>query len=131
MEPQGQADGEIWFAANAATITTPGGVTVTLSATSALAFTVLDLTGASSTPLDQMAKLGGSGTAASTGTTPVTTQANEIAVADIGWNSTVTLSGQTAAYTTATGQQSTVSGTIANAIKACTKARAASALSRV
>jgi hypothetical protein len=51
----------------------------------------------------------GTGTAASTGTTTTTAQASEIVIANIGWNSTVTPSGQTAGYTVLPLQQATVS----------------------
>jgi acid phosphatase len=106
-----QTDGEIWYFANAASIPTTGSVTVTASAASAIGFTVLDLSGASATPLDKTATNAGTGTAASTGTTAVTSQANEIAVADVGWNGTPTPSGQTSGYTTTSVEQATVSGT--------------------
>ncbi|HEY5089403.1 MAG TPA: hypothetical protein VIK30_05515, partial [Polyangia bacterium] len=51
-----QADGEIWYVANAASLLTSQSVTVTVggtsASTSAIAFTVLDVTGASTSPLD-------------------------------------------------------------------------------
>jgi phosphatidylinositol-3-phosphatase len=106
-----QADGEIWYFPNAASILTTGSVTVTVNAASAIAFTVLDLSGASTTPLDVDATGAGTGTAASSGTTPTTSQMNEIAVADIGWNGTATPSGQTSGYTTTSIEQASVSGT--------------------
>jgi len=103
-----QADEEIWYLANAPSVTS---VTVTVSGSSALALTVIDVTGASSTALDVTATAGGSGTTASTGTTATTAVADEIAVADIGWNAQVTPSAQTAGYTTQSGvEQSTASG---------------------
>ena len=106
-----QADGEIWYFVSAASIPTTGSVTVTASAASAIAFTVLDLSGASTTPLDKTAANAGTGTAASTGTTAVTSQPSEIAVADVGWNGTPIPSGQTSGYTTTSVEQATVSGT--------------------
>ncbi len=105
-----QADGEIWYFPNAASIPTTGSVTVTVNAASSIAFTVLDLSGASTTPLDVQATGAGTGTAASTGTTPTTSQINEIAVADVGWNGTATPSGQSSGYTTTSIEQSSVSG---------------------
>ena len=70
--------------------------------------TVLDVKGASASPLDQNAynvyTLSGS-TSPSTGTTAVTSQSSEIVVAAIGWNGlntsggvSVPLSGTTAGY---------------------------------
>ena len=105
------ADGEIWYFANAESIPATGRVTVTVSAASAIAVTVLDLSGASVTPLDQTATSSGRTTTASTGTTLPTSQASEIAVADIGWNGTATPSGPSAGYTTTSVERSTVSGT--------------------
>jgi hypothetical protein len=81
---------------------------VTTSAAAAIAFTVLDIAGAS--VLDQTKT--NSATAAppqpSVGPTNTTTHATEIVIADIGWNSTPTLSGQTTGYALQTVQQSTV-----------------------
>ena len=108
-----QADGEIWYFANAASIATTGSVTVTVNASSAIAFTVLDLSGASVTPLDKTATSSGTSTTASTGTTATTSQAGEIAVGDIGWNGTPSPSGQTVGYSTTAVEQATVSGTAA------------------
>ena len=102
-----QADEEIWYAASAAPVTT---VTVTVSGASALSFTVVDLAGATSAPLDVKATAGGSSAAASSGTTPAISQSSEIVVADVGWNGSVTPSGQTVSYTTSTTEQSTASG---------------------
>ena len=112
-----QADGEIWYVANAASLSTSQSVTVTVggtkASTTAIAFTVLDVSGAATTtPLDATATNGGSTQPASTGTTAATAQASEIAIADVGWNSgSVTVSGQTAGYSVLPTQQSTVSGT--------------------
>ncbi|MGH7777443.1 MAG: IPT/TIG domain-containing protein [Candidatus Dormibacterales bacterium] len=102
-----QADGEIWYASGAASVNT---VTVTTTAVSALAFTVLDISGASPSPLDATASLGGSGSSASTGTTSTTSQASEIAVGEVGWNGSVSPGGQTAGYTATTTRQSTAKG---------------------
>jgi hypothetical protein len=78
-----QADEEIWYLPNAASVTS---VTVTMSGTTSIAMTVLDITGTSATPLDQAATATGTSTAASTGATAITTDASEIVVAAIGWN---------------------------------------------
>ena len=105
---KGQVDGEIWYAAAATSVTS---VTVTVTSASAIAFTVLDVGGASSSPLDRTAAAAGSGITASTGTTAMTSVADEIVVADIGWNAKVTPSAQTAGYTVEPGiEQSTASG---------------------
>ena len=102
---QGSGDEEIWYAASANSLSTAQSVTVTVggsaAASTAIAFTVLDVTGAAATsPLDVAAtNAASSGTAASTGTTATTTQATEIAIADIAWNTSgVTLSSQTTGY---------------------------------
>ena len=102
-----QADGEIWYATGAASVSM---VTVTVTGASALALTVLDVAGASPAPLDKTAVLSGSSATPSTGTTTATAQANEIAVGGIGWNGTATPSGQTAGYTPTAVRQSTASG---------------------
>src|SRR5450631_75199 len=87
---QGQADGEIWYVANAASLSSAQAVTVTVggsaASTSAIALTVLEVSGDASTALDVTASAGGSGTAASTGTTAATAQPSEIAIAVAGWN---------------------------------------------
>jgi hypothetical protein len=104
-----QGDEEIWYVANAASVT---GVAVNVTGAASLAMTVLDISGAVvATPLDRTSTSRGSGTAASTGTTATTSQVNEIVVADIGWNSSVSPSKQTAGYTEVASQQSKVSGT--------------------
>ena len=100
----GQADGEIWYAANAAALTTAQSITVTVGGTSAaksaIAFTVLDVTGATATPLDVVAHSNSNTQPALTGTTAATTQGSEIVIGDLGWNSnTVTVSGQKTGYT--------------------------------
>ena len=115
---QGSGDEEIWYAASAHSLSTAQSVTVTVSgsaaASSAIAFTVLDVTGAaSSSPLDVAAtNAASSGQSASTGTTAATTQASEIAISDIAWNtSSITVSGQTAGYAVLPTQTSKVSST--------------------
>jgi Carboxypeptidase regulatory-like domain/IPT/TIG domain len=112
---QGSGDEEIWYAASAHSLTTAQSVTVTVGGTSAsssaIAFTVLDVTGAAATaPLDAVAtKAASSGTSATTGITPVTTQPSEIAISDIAWNgSTPTFSQQTPGYTPLPTQAATV-----------------------
>jgi phosphatidylinositol-3-phosphatase len=111
------ADGEIWSVGNAASVAGSQAITVKLggtsAATSAIAFTVLEVTGASASPLDVAATNSGSTQPASTGTTATTSQASEIAIGDIGWNLSATPSGQTAGYTTTAVEQSTVSGNAA------------------
>ena len=112
-----QADGEIWYAANAASLLTTQSITVTVggtsASTSAIAVTVLEVTGAApSSPLDVFAKTVGSTQPSSTGTTPTTTQASEIAISDLGWSGgSVTVSGQTPGYTVLPTQTATVSST--------------------
>ena len=104
-------DEETWYAANANAITPPGSVRVTTTSASAIAMTVVEVSGvATSGALDVTATMSGTGTAASTGTTPVTKAASEIAVADIGWNSAATPSKQTAGYNLLAAVQSSVSG---------------------
>ncbi len=112
---QGSGDEEIWYAASAHSLSTAQSVTVTVSGTaaasSAIAFTVLDVSGAAaSSPLDVAATNAATGTTASTGTTATTAQASEIAISDIAWNtSTITVSNQTAGYTVLPTQVSKVS----------------------
>ena len=125
-----QADQEIWYAAGAASIAATGSVTVTLSSGATVAFTVLDITGASASPLDKTAAAGGSGTAATTGTTATTSQANELAVAAIGWNSKLTATpgaGDTG-YTTPAVEQTT-GGNVAGEMTASAVLSAAGAQS--
>jgi len=105
IQSGGQADEEIWYAANAKSVTS---VTVTVSGSASLAMTVVEISGATTAPLDKTMTATGTGTATSTGTTPTTAQASEIVIANIGWNSTVTPSGQTAGYTVLPLQQATV-----------------------
>jgi phospholipase C len=106
----GLQDADIWYAAGANALTTAGSVTVTVSAASSIAFTVLDVGGASSTALDVTATAAGRSTTASTGITKITGQASEIAIAQVGWSTKVTPSAQTAGYTETTTEQSRVSG---------------------
>jgi hypothetical protein len=105
IQSGGQADEEIWYVANAKSVTS---VTVTVSGSASLAMTVIEISGAPGSPLDKTITASGTGTAASTGTTATTSQASEIVIANIGWNSTVTPSGQTAGYTVLPLQQATV-----------------------
>ena len=79
-----------------------------MSGSASLAMTVIEISGAPTSPLDKTMTASGTGTAASTGTTATTSQASEIVIANIGWNSTVTPSGQTAGYTVLPLQQATV-----------------------
>jgi Carboxypeptidase regulatory-like domain/Phosphoesterase family len=104
----GSGDEEIWYASNASSVTS---ITLNVTGTASLAMTVLDISGATSAPLDAIATKRGSGTAATTGTTATTGQANEIVIADVGWNSALTPSKQTAGFTVVASQQSTVSST--------------------
>lgn len=113
-------DEEIWYAAGAASLSTSQAVKVTVggtsAATSAIAFTVLEVTGASASPLDVFATKSGTTQPASTGITAPTTQPSEIAIADIGWTGSVTLgTPATAGYATnpPAVEQSTVSGSAA------------------
>ena len=105
-----QNDEEIWYAPGAAGLSTSGAVTVTVSASAAIAVTVLDVAGTSSASLDVIAHNSGSSTGASTGTTPTTATAYELAVADIGWSAAVTTSSPTAGYAPTALEQSSVSG---------------------
>ena len=113
----GQAVEEIWYVAGSLSLSSSQAVTVTVggtsAATSAISFTVLDVTGTAAAPLDVSATKSGNTQPASTGTTSTTAQASEIAIGDIGWNASVTVSGQTAGYTTTAVEQSTVSGSAA------------------
>jgi hypothetical protein len=104
---QGQADMEVWYTAGAAAVTS---VTVTVSASSAIAFTVLVVTGALTSPLDQVATASATSTTPAAGPTGTTIQASELAVGAVGWNATPTPSGETAGYTLAPIQKSTATG---------------------
>jgi len=105
-----QADGEIWYAPSAASVASSQAVTVTVASASAIALTVLEVTGASASPLDVAASKSGNSQPSTTGVTTTTAQGSEIAVADIGWNGSLTVSGQTAGYSLTAAEQSTVSG---------------------
>jgi phospholipase C len=105
-----QSDEELWYAANATTVAAAGSVTVATTGASAIAMTVVELSGvATIAPLDVTAAKSGTGTAASTGATPIT-KPNEIAVAGVGWNAAITPSKQTTGYTFVAAAQSRVSG---------------------
>ncbi|MHB8490301.1 MAG: carboxypeptidase regulatory-like domain-containing protein [Candidatus Dormibacteria bacterium] len=107
----GLNDEEIWYAAASSSVSsvqTNPGVTVTSTTGAAIAFSVIDVAGAST--LD--ATKTNFGTVAppqpSVGPTATTTHPTEIVIAAIGWNGTATLSGQTSGYATQTVQQSSV-----------------------
>src|SRR5450631_4062096 len=110
----GQISGEIWYVADAASLSTAQAVTVavggTSASTSAIALTILEVSGDATTSLDVTATASGSGAAASTGTTAATAQPNEIAIGDIGWNSTATPGGQKAGFAVTAIEQAKVSG---------------------
>jgi hypothetical protein len=99
-----RSDGEIWYSAGARGVVT---VSAQVGTSASLSMTVLDLTGASSSPLDRTATAAGDGNTASTGTTGVTSQASEIAVAVIGWNGTPTVGQQSSGFTETSTFQST------------------------
>jgi hypothetical protein len=103
---QATNDAEIWYAVNAASVTK---VTVTLTSSAALAFTILDIAGATAAvPLDLTAVSSGTSKAPSIGPTATTHHPDELVVADIGWNSSTAPSAQTAGYTTTLPEQSSV-----------------------
>src|ERR1022692_4718442 len=105
------ADGELWYAANAASVIPTGGVTVKTTSAASMAATVVEVSGiAISAPLDVTAATSGSSSVPSTGTTAATNDASEIAVADIGWATSRTVSGQTAGYPPLPAAQSKVNG---------------------
>jgi Phosphoesterase family len=101
------ADAEIWYSTAASSVSS---LTVAVNGAAALAMTVLDVTGTISNPQDRTTALSGNNATASTGATSATTQANEIVIAAIGWNTKVTPSAQTAGYNTTATEQSTASG---------------------
>jgi hypothetical protein len=113
------ADGEIWYVANAASLGTGQSITVTVggtsASTSAIAFTVLDVTGmATSSPLDATATKSGNTQPASVGPTATTLQGSEVAISNLGWNGNgITSSLPSAGYTVDAIHQSTVSSTAA------------------
>jgi acid phosphatase len=100
-----RADGEIWYTSSAHSVTS---VTVSVATSSSIAVTVLDIPNATMSPLDRIATMTERGTAASTGSTEATSQADEIAVAVVGWNSTVAASNPSAGFTTISRFQSPV-----------------------
>jgi hypothetical protein len=105
-----QADEEIWFSADTASIGTGGTVTVALSGVAATAVTVLEIAGASSTPLDDVSSQGDVSANASTGTADAAAQ--DIVVADVGWNAGVTLTSQSQTFTATPVEQSTASNSM-------------------
>ena len=110
LAPTSKNDGGIWYAANAKS---DSSVTVTLSTGAVAAFTVIEVTGAASTTpiLDQTSLDSGSSAAPSFGITSPTSQANEIVIADIGWNgkgATNYPAATTVGYTTTAIEQSPV-----------------------
>ncbi len=110
LAPTSKNDGEIWYAANAKS---DSSVTVTLSTGAVAAFTVIEVTGAATTTpvLDQTAADSGSSAAPSFGITTPTSQADEIVIADIGWNgkgATNYPAATTVGYTTTAIEQSPV-----------------------
>ncbi|MFZ0181342.1 MAG: alkaline phosphatase family protein [Candidatus Dormiibacterota bacterium] len=105
-----QADEEIWYAPDAAAVGAGGSITVTLSGNAAIAMTILEIAGASSTPLHGVADAGDHGTAASTGDAPASPQ--DIVIADVGWNANVTPGGQTPSFTPTPVEQATAAGSM-------------------
>ena len=99
-----RSDGEIWFSTGALSVVS---VSVHVGTSASLSMTVLDLTGASSSPLDRTATAAGDGKTAGTGTTGTTSQASEIAVAVVGWNGTPTVGQQSSGFTQTSTFQST------------------------
>jgi hypothetical protein len=96
----GETDEEIWEVPNSI-----GGVktvTATLSLSSAISMTVIEISGA--TP-DGSATNGGKSLAPSTGIA-TTTQGNDLAIACVGWNSNPSVSAPTAGYTRLQTEQS-------------------------
>lgn len=108
---RGNLDEEIWYAANAHSVTPSGHVTVTATASAAIAATVLEVSDITPTArLDVVATSSGSSASPSTGTTRTTNDTSEVVVADIGWSTSVKFTGQTAGYTSIAARQSKVSG---------------------
>lgn len=105
-----QADEEVWYSAGAASIGTQGSVTATLTGGAAIAMTVLDVAGASATPLEDVASSGDASASASTGSAQAAPQ--DIVIADIGWNANVTPANQTGSFNTVPIEQSTVSNSM-------------------
>jgi phospholipase C len=108
-----EADEELWYAVSSTSISSLGFVTVTTSAPSAIAMTVIDVSGiAASAPLDVVSTNTGASTTPSSGTTAATINASEIAVAGIGWIKPSSPSGQSAGYRPLATTESTVSGLV-------------------
>lgn len=107
----GIADEELWYVANAHSISTSGNITITTALSGAIAATVVELQGiATSAPLDVRASSFGVSASPSVRPSAATIDANEISIGDAGWRGTVTPSRQSAGYTLLPTQQSTVSG---------------------
>jgi endoglucanase len=100
-----QNSAEVWYAATADSIGSDGSVTVTLSGVAAIAVTVLEVSGASSTPLDGVVGAGGSGAAAATGA--AIAAPDDLVIADVGWNANITPTDQTPGFTTTPVEEST------------------------
>ena len=108
---RGNIDDEMWYARGASRILASGHVIATVTGSGAIAMTVLELSGTTpSAPLDVSASLSGSSRSPSTGTTIRTSDASEIVVAEIGWSTSVTPSGQTPGYNRLATRQSRVGG---------------------
>jgi phosphatidylinositol-3-phosphatase len=105
-----QASLEVWYAPSAASVGTDGSVTVALSGVAAIAVTVLEISGSSSTPLDNVVGAGDASPAASTGTALAKPQ--DIVIADVGWNADATPNNQTQGFTTTSVEQSTAAGSM-------------------
>jgi hypothetical protein len=105
-----QSSEEVWYAATAASVDSGGSVTVTLSGDAAIAITVLEVSGASSTPLDGVVGAGGFGAAAATGA--AIAAPDDIVIADVGWIADVTPGNQPPSFTTTPVQESTAQGSM-------------------
>jgi phospholipase C len=102
-------DEELWYATGAAGIAVTGGVTVRTAVPAAIAVTVVEMSGvATSAPLDVVKTGIGTGTQPTIGPSAATVDAQEIAIAGVGWGGSVTASGPTAGYTLLPAKQSTV-----------------------
>ena len=95
-----QTSGEIWYSFNATGGVTS--VTATVGASSGIIIRFYEVSGALTTdPLDKTVTATNSSTAVNSGATGTTSQANEIAIASVGFAlNTVTISGLSAGYTT-------------------------------
>jgi len=102
-------DEELWYATGAAGIAVTGGVTVRTALPAAIAVTVVEMSGlASPAPLDLVATGIGSSAHPTIGPTAGTADAQEIAIAGVGWGGSVTASGPSTGYTLLPAKQSTV-----------------------